>query len=130
DPARQGDLPGGAGALAGRGEPPPGVIAPDALLCGDLPGRVHRGERGPQVIDAGEDRQRLLGGVRGGVRQRIAHRAGAGESEEGGAEDLREDTRAAGLASISARAEAAEVRTSAEDEAPPGRRDSSPGRSR
>src|SRR5699024_2366906 len=39
-------------------------------------------------------------------------------------------TRAAGLASISARAEAAEVRTSAEDEAPPGRRDSSPGRSR
>src|SRR5699024_6953707 len=68
-----------------------GIIVPDALLCGDLPGRVHRGERGPQVIDAGEDRQRLLGGAWGGVRQRIAPGAGAGEGGESGAEDLRED---------------------------------------
>src|SRR5699024_11684773 len=44
DPSRERDLlPGAAALMAGR-HTPGGVIAPDALLGGDLPGRIDRGE--------------------------------------------------------------------------------------
>ena len=88
DTTSQGDLMARTLALRSGRHPAFRIAAPDPLFSCDLPGSVHRSQRGAQMVDAGEDGESLFGRVRCSVRQRVADRAGVGERHQRRSEDL------------------------------------------